>query len=153
MFKTALLATALVAPVAAFACPGSSTATVTASAEKDPAACAKKAELVGSNCSYSTSMMARQVLDDGRPYAFAGTLAPAPAALSSHVAAPYTIGPDGVRVVANELLDELVAAGADARFNLAALSGYLREGGDAGAVPGIKSTAVPGSPPGGLTIP
>lgn len=76
-------------------------------AKANPGACAHSAELVGSNCSYTTTTMARRVLDSGQPWAYNGRLVAAENALESHVAAPYTAGPDQVFVVANEVLDEL----------------------------------------------
>lgn len=81
-------------------------------ASANPGSCARSAQLVGSNCSYTTSTMAKRVLDSGRPWAFNGRLMVAENELASHVAAPYTAGPDGVFVVANEVLDELTRAAA-----------------------------------------
>ncbi len=113
----------------ALACGGSKSTTTAkaddttevqkAVAHADAAACAKKAELVGGNCSYSTGMMAQRVVAEGSPWTFAGSLAKADGELSSHVAAPYSVGPDGVRVVANEVLDNVADASMlDNRLNL-----------------------------------
>jgi hypothetical protein len=119
MLKAFVLASAVALPTAAFACPGSSSTTMAMKADSDPAACAKKAELVGSNCSYSTTMMAQRVLSEGSPYTFAGTLASSTAALASHVAAPYTVGPEAsLHVVANEVLEALTEKGAQSRYSL-----------------------------------
>ncbi len=71
----------------------------------DPTACAKRAALVGSACSYSTGMMASRVLEQGKDFSYTGTLQKADAPLASKVAAPYTIGPDAIRVIANEVLE------------------------------------------------
>jgi hypothetical protein len=86
--------------------------TTAAPAAADPAHCAKNADLVGSNCSFSTGMMAQRVLDEGAAYTFTGTLGAAATQLASHVAAPWSIGPEGgVRVIANEVVEQLAASG------------------------------------------
>ncbi|MEZ4240091.1 MAG: hypothetical protein R3F59_28865 [Myxococcota bacterium] len=66
-------------------------------------------------------MMAQQVLSDGQPYTYVGHLVPSDRVLASKVAAPYTIGPDGtIFVIANEVLDDLLARGGEgARLQLA----------------------------------
>jgi hypothetical protein len=115
--RTLLFGAALVAPSFALACPGR-TATASAAtpssdaahAAADAASCAKRAELVGDACSYTTGMMAQRVLAEGREFTFTGTMAAAPAALESHVAAPFLVG-DGVHVVANEVIDGVPATG------------------------------------------
>ena len=87
----------------------------------DPASCAKKAELVGSNCAYSTGMMAQRVLSEGATFTYTGTLAESTNQLSSHVASPFTVGaPDvAVHVVANEVVETLSSSGLAAqRVNL-----------------------------------
>lgn len=91
------------------------------SAAIDPTHCAKKAELVGSNCSYSTGMMAQRVLEEGKPFTYTGTLASSANVLKSRVAAPYTIGATNeLHVVANEVVERLLSDGADqARVTLA----------------------------------
>ena len=103
----------------ALACPGNESCGVCAhdaeapkSAEQDPAACAKRAELVGGACSYTTSAMASRVLSEGKPWAFEGHLEASGNALDSHVAAPFRVGPEGVHVVANQVLEALVGSGA-----------------------------------------
>lgn len=117
MFKALMIAT-LAVPAAAWACPGhpdaahASTAADAATPPSDPAACAKRAELVGGACSYTTGMMAQRVLAEGKPWAFTGTLTRYEGELDSHVAAPFTVGPDAVYVVANEVLESLTSAGA-----------------------------------------
>jgi hypothetical protein len=116
MWKVAALSVGFFAPSLALACPGHDGGDAThASApahDCDPGACAKNADLVGGGCSYSTGMMAQRVLSEGKPWAFTGTLARSAAELDSHVAAPFTVGPDKVSVVANEVLERLTDAGA-----------------------------------------
>lgn len=112
-------------PAAAFACGGEKTAANSSAEDADsdahanPTACAKKADLVGANCSYSTGMMAQRVIAEGAPYTFAGRLAAAPNELDSHVAAPFVVGPEKIAVVANEVLEQITAADLQAqRLNL-----------------------------------
>jgi hypothetical protein len=120
MVKVVVLGLGLFAPALALACGGDkecgscSHHEKTAAAVSDPASCAKKAELVGGACSYTTGMMAQRVLSEGKPWSFTGTLARTAGDLESHVAAPYTVGPDKVHVVANEVLEALTAANAHA---------------------------------------
>ena len=84
-----------------------------AASSQDPAACAKKAVLIGSNCSYSTGVMAQRVLAEGDAYTYTGTMEASDNALASHVASPYTVGPDhAIHVVANEVLEALTNEGA-----------------------------------------
>lgn len=128
MLRMVVFTAALTLPAAALACGGDKT--TTASADKveantahadgaNPAACAKKADLVGSGCSYTTGMMAQRVMAEGGAYSFAGSLVSAGAELASHVAAPYIVGPDGTRVVANEVLEDITEAGlTEGRVNL-----------------------------------
>jgi hypothetical protein len=118
-----ILAFGLLVPRLALACDGhdgntwdasatTPTSTQPATVAIDPAHCAKMASLVGSNCSFSTGMMAQRVLDEGTPYSYAGTLTPSSNHLGSHVAAPYAIGPDGaINLVANEVIEQLTAGG------------------------------------------
>ncbi len=85
----------------------------------NPSACARAASLVGSNCSYTTATMARRVLADGSPWAYTGRLKTSDNELSTHVAAPFTVGPEKVNVVANEVLEQLSTnAAADKRVEL-----------------------------------
>lgn len=116
-----LLLASLFVPSAALACGGNKspvaaaaaaeTDQVAAKAGVDPSHCAKQAELVGSNCSYTTGMMAQRVLDEGSAYSFTGSLVAATNELDSRVAAPYTVGPEGaIHVVANEVIERLVNA-------------------------------------------
>ena len=79
----------------------------------DPAVGAHMAQLIGGNCTQTTGLVAKQVLDDGRPWAFTGRLVPTENDLHSEVAAPFAVGPNGVNVIANEVLEELL------RFDLA----------------------------------
>ena len=106
-----LIGLGIALPAAALACPGrNNTAQAPATqadsqhASADAAACAKKTELVGSACSYTTGMMAQRVLSEGGDFAFTGTLTPADGDLESHVAAPFLVG-GNVRVVANEVIE------------------------------------------------
>lgn len=125
MSKFALLGVVLAAPVVAFACPGHMDGAAHASTDAaaashcpdgpncpDPTACAHKAELVGCACSYTTGMMAQRVLTDGHPWTYTGSLTKFDGSLDSHVAAAFTVGPDNVYVVANEVLESLTKSGA-----------------------------------------
>jgi hypothetical protein len=107
---SALFVLGLVAPGLALACPGKGGDTTTAAAmesesKADASACAKKASLVGSACSYSTGMMASRVLEQGKSFAYTGTLQEAAEPLSSKVAAPFVVGPESIRVIANEVVE------------------------------------------------
>lgn len=129
-----LLVAALMVPTAAFACGGSKTKVAdaeTANAEQevaaaavDPTHCAKKAELVGSNCSYTTGMMAQRVLEEGKSWSYTGSLSAATNDLESNVAAPYTVGPEGaINIIANEVVERLIEAKGDTKR--VALTGKL----------------------------
>jgi hypothetical protein len=123
MSTFALLAAILAAPTPALACPGHMDGAKAEApcpdrahcpdqmASSDPAACAHKADLVHDACSYTTGMMAQRVLSDGHPWTFTGTLTKFDGALDSHVAAAFTVGPDNVYVVANEVLESLTESG------------------------------------------
>ena len=143
MIRSLVVGVALMLPALALACPygntkdcpytpGSEThAAVNApaadapTANADPAGCAHASGLVGSNCSFTTGAMAQNVLDHGTPWTFTGSLSASANALPSHVAAPYTVGPQPVQVVANEVLESLTSAGVAA--NRVALEGRLLE--------------------------
>jgi hypothetical protein len=104
---------AVLLPGVALACPGhldGQHADVDAAA--NPAACAKKAELVGGACSYTTGMMAQRVLMEGSTWTYSGRLTRFDGTSPANVAAPFTVGPDSVYVIGNEVVEELVAAGA-----------------------------------------
>jgi len=122
MIRAAALCSFLALPIAGLACDGARTGggeTAAVHAQGDPASCAKKAALVGGSCSYSTGMMAQRVIAEGTPWSFAGTLSATEDALASRVAAPFSVGPDAVRVIANEVLESIADAGlTDARINL-----------------------------------
>ena len=130
-----LLVAALMVPTAAFACGGKPQVAdnTTANAEQevaaaavDPTHCAKKAELVGTNCSYTTGMMAQRVLEEGKSWSYTGTLAAATNDLESNVAAPYTVGPEGnINVIANEVVEKLLESKGDTKR--IALTGKLLE--------------------------
>ena len=78
----------------------------------DPARSARQPDLVGpESCSWTTSMMAQRVLDQGTPWTYVGRLAASVDALPSRVASPFTLGPDQrIHVVANEILEQLERA-------------------------------------------
>ena len=131
-----LFVAALMVPTAAFACGGKTAQTADAQEAKaetqvaaaavDPTHCAKKAELVGSNCSYTTGMMAQRVLEEGKSWNFTGSLAAATNDLESNVAAPYTVGPEGsINVIANEVVERLVEGQGEGKR--IALTGKLLE--------------------------
>ena len=112
MIRVLVLGGLLLAPAAVLACPGSKAAAGERDAQRDPTACAKKADLVGANCSYTTGKMAQRVLEQGRAWSFTGSLASTENLLASKVAAPYSVGPEGrVKVVANEILEDLISGG------------------------------------------
>jgi hypothetical protein len=121
-----LLALGLLVPGAALACDGMKNQTAAnaapaaaTTAAVDPSHCAKNAELVGSNCSFSTGMMAQRVLDEGTPWTFTGALAASTNQLASHVAAPWTVGPNqSVHVVANEVVERLAGGSVAGRVTL-----------------------------------
>lgn len=108
-----LLLTLGISSTSALACPGkSATAAATAQGEQsvaslDATACAKKASLVGSSCSYSTGMMASRVVEQGKSFTFTGRLQSKEDKLDSNVAAPFAIGPQSYRVIANEVLESV----------------------------------------------
>ena len=108
---TVLLTLGMMSVNDAQACPGkattaqASTDTTTKVATADASACAKKAELVGGSCSYSTGMMAQRVLDEGSEFSFIGTLNPSEKKLASNVAAPWEIAGD-IRVIANQIAEQ-----------------------------------------------
>jgi hypothetical protein len=125
MRKLLVVSLAVLVPGIALACGGAksdcghcahkaSDTTAMAAVKADPAECAKKAELMGGSCSYTTGMMAQRVLADGKAWSYSGTLVAASEGLTSHVAAPYVVGPEKVRVVANEVLEGLTSAQAQA---------------------------------------
>lgn len=118
---------------AASACPyvesvASGEPVLTAQVDDSAAAhAARSAALVGANCSYSTGLMARKVIAEGRDWSFVGSLKTSTNDLASRVATPFqTVGGDAAGlVVGTELLETLVAAGhADATL---ALSGRAME--------------------------
>lgn len=111
-----ILVIGLLAPSLAFACPGkgataaADTSMDASHASVDAAACAKKASLVGSACSYTTGMMASRVLEQGKVFSYTGTLSEADEPLASKVAAPFTVGPEAIRVIANEVVETATPA-------------------------------------------
>jgi hypothetical protein len=127
--RIALILAGLSAPALALACPGSKTQTASVEApapEVQLAAvsasdCAKKAEFIGGNCSYSTNMMAQKVMDQGESFSYTGAMFKSDNELDSHVAAPFTIKGD-IHVIANAVLDTL--PGVDGRM---AMNGKMLE--------------------------
>ncbi|TVQ93629.1 MAG: hypothetical protein EA397_04090 [Deltaproteobacteria bacterium] len=115
MWKIAFLTVGLVLPSVALACGGSKKA----AADDDSPKHAKVTEtadskdLVGKNCSYTTGKMAQRILAEGSDWTFTGSLASTSEDLSSRVAAPFAVGPEGAeRIVANEVLEDLTKRGA-----------------------------------------
>jgi len=106
MLRTAVLSFAILYPAAAaLACPGHEQAQL-ASVQADATRCAKKASLVGENCSYSTGMMAQRVHAEGKDTTLASVhLAKQDEMLASHVAAPYQVG--DMYVIANEIVEQI----------------------------------------------
>ena len=112
--RIALVLAGLSLPALALACPGSKTQMASADAEKpevqlaavDASDCAKKAEFIGGNCSYSTNMMAQKVMEQGASFSYTGAMAKSDNKLESHVAAPFVIQ-DDIHVIANAVLDTL----------------------------------------------
>lgn len=127
--KFALAATAVVgchAPLV-WACPYDAVTAVDAAAAVDAVAAhvAHGPDLIGGNCSYTTGLMARRVLGEGRDWQYVGELEAAPNTSATHVAAPFRTQSAGSSsfVVATELLERLVAAGkAEATLELAGRS-------------------------------
>ncbi len=114
--RIALLLAGLSLPALAVACPGSKPEMASADNDK-PAAqlanvnasdCAKKAEFIGGNCSYSTNMMAQKVMEQGAAFSYTGSMDKSDNKLDSHVAAPFVIKGD-IHVIANAVLDTLGA--------------------------------------------
>jgi len=106
-----VLLTALLFPAAALACPGKGDMAAAdtkeeAVAEADATKCAKKAEYVGSSCSYSTGMMAQRVHADGKDMTFTAQLERNGDKLDSQVAAPFKANGE-LYVIANEVVDQL----------------------------------------------
>lgn len=118
LFAVALAALCSLVGAHAWACPyeasGATDPVATARVDEVAAAhVAHSAPLVGANCSYSTGLMARRVIAEGRDWSYVGGLKASPNDLASRVATPFqTTGgdPDGL-IVATEILDMLVAAG------------------------------------------
>ena len=110
--KTALLTAFLVAPTMALACPGKGDMAAADAREDatqasiDATKCAKKAEYVGTACSYSTGMMAQRVAADGEEVRFTAQLERNERTLDSQVAAPFKANGE-YYVIANEFVDQL----------------------------------------------
>ena len=80
-------------------CPKHATSAASRRAAKHP-------ELIANNCSFSTEILVRMVLEKGTAWNVRGTLREA-APLATKVAAPFVIGPGDTRVLANGHLDVL----------------------------------------------
>lgn len=109
-----VLAAALAMPAIALACPGKGTTadasdSTETTAAADATKCAKSADLVGTNCSYSTGMMAQRVNADGKDLSITATLERAEGNLPSKVAAPFRANGE-YHVIANEVIDEVDTA-------------------------------------------
>jgi hypothetical protein len=104
---------------------GDSAPAAEASATLDTAShCARSGELIGTNCSYTTGMMARRVLEEGQDWSWTGSLVSSPNNLTSQVAAPYQA--QGTSwVIATELVEALKAD--EATASRLALVGKLLE--------------------------
>lgn len=117
----ALLPSAMAGPAAspASAAPTSVPTVETASVDAAAAShCARTGALIGSNCSYTTGMMARRVVEEGQDWTYVGELTSSSNNLGSMVAAPYTVA-DGFHVIANELVEVMSQEGhAQARLSL-----------------------------------
>jgi hypothetical protein len=110
MLRTAVLSFSILFPAAALACSGHNTELASTQAtvpvQADATRCAKKASLVGENCSYSTGMMAQRVHAEGKDTSLASVqLAKQDKMLESHVAAPYQVA--DMYVIANEVVEQI----------------------------------------------
>ncbi|MCB9682467.1 MAG: hypothetical protein H6733_13465 [Alphaproteobacteria bacterium] len=76
--------------------------------EDDAAMVSQEPQHLGTNCSYVTGLMLRRVLDRGEPVTLVASLRAAED-LDTEVAAPYVVGPEDYRVLANAVLDKVVA--------------------------------------------
>jgi hypothetical protein len=122
----ALAATFVIFPAAYAAPPVPAPANQAAGASVDAAAAshsARAGELIGSNCSYTTGMMARRVLEEGEHWEFEGALSASSNNLGSMVASPFTTQ-GGVNVIANELV-ELISHGGHTHARLSLIGKLL----------------------------
>lgn len=95
------VARALVASLGLCACG-------TAFAGDDASKAARDPQHIGHHCSYNTKAMIRMVLEKGASFAYNGNLASAKD-LGMDVAAPYVLDDGVTRVLANVVLDKVVA--------------------------------------------
>jgi len=73
---------------------------------------AHDAELLGANAAWTTGLMARRVISDGRDWSFTGQITATGNDLPSRVAAPYrTQAAEGAMLVGTELLENLILGG------------------------------------------
>ena len=73
---------------------------------------AQRQDLISANCSFTTSVMARRIVEEGEPYSFLGTLELSENDLASRVAAPFLLDSEiETFVVANEVVEILVDSG------------------------------------------
>lgn len=99
--------------VTAHVSPSTAAPAVVAAASLDASAAshaARGGELIGSNCSYTTGMMARRVLEEGQDWTYVGELTASSNNLGSMVAVPYT-ATEGVNIIANELVEVMAVDG------------------------------------------
>lgn len=112
---TALLLAALSPP--ARACPYEETVAVAQADEvqvSESAAmhAAHSAAILGPNPAWTTGLMARRVVEDGRDWSFTGQIVPTTNDLPSQVSAPYRTQVNlGAMLVGTELLENLVLGG------------------------------------------
>lgn len=113
-----LLASALVVTAApARACPSEElqarAATTSASVTEEVASHpAHSGELLGDHSAWSTGLLARRVVADGRDWRFTGQIIRSSNDLVAGVAAPYRLqSAEGAWILATELLEALVASG------------------------------------------
>ena len=110
MLRTTILSLALALPGVALACGGTKTAdsdapkVELAAVDADATHCAKKAELMGSSCKYSTGQMAQRVHADGKDTTLTARLEKNDSPLESKVAAPFKVTGD-LYVIANEVIE------------------------------------------------
>lgn len=123
---------------ASWACDGGDGSCEHHEARRPDASAAASGRLMGSSCSVTTANMAQRVIEQGRVWTYLGRLQASEEQLRSHVAVPFTAGPD-VHVVANEVVEALLEGQPD--LGRVSLRGYLLE------VDGVKYAVVTGHGP------
>lgn len=115
--RLSVLAMLFGAPRDALACEGRASCDKEHAAAPDARRASKDARHIGQHCSYSTAAMIGRVLDRGDAWTYEGPLEPVDAAGTDAHAVPYlTLGGD--RVLANEVLDQIVSAEPPTLVNL-----------------------------------